>query len=73
MKHFVKIIFSILCMLGITCSFLPVAEAGLISEKQEIEMGKAAAEQIEARYGVINDIQIVERVNRIGQSLVDVC
>ncbi|MBR0293234.1 MAG: peptidase M48, partial [Acidaminococcaceae bacterium] len=73
MKHFLKIIFSILCLLGITCSFLPAAEAGLISEKQELEMGKAAAEQIEARYGVINDMEIAERVERIGQSLVDVC
>ena len=50
MKHFLRIIFSIFCLLGITCSFLPAAEAGLISEKQELEMGKAAAEQIEARY-----------------------
>ena len=72
-KHFLRIIFSILCLLGITCSFLPAAEAGLISEKQELEMGKAAAEQIEARYGVLNDMQITERVDRIGQSLVDVC
>ena len=73
MKHFLRIIFSIFCLLGITCSFLPAAEAGLISEKQELEMGKAAAEQIEARYGVINDMEIAERVDRIGQSLVDVC
>ncbi len=72
-KHFVKIIFSILCLLGISCSFLPAAEAGLISEKQELEMGKAAAEQIEARYGVISDREITERVDRIGQSLVEVC
>ncbi|HAT98725.1 MAG TPA: peptidase M48, partial [Acidaminococcaceae bacterium] len=49
------------------------AEAGMISEKQELDMGKAAAEQIEAHYGVLNDPQINERVNRIGQSLVDVC
>ena len=73
MKHFLRIIFSIFCLLGITCSYLPAAEAGLISEKQELEMGKAAAEQIEARYGVINDMEIAERVDRIGQSLVDVC
>ena len=49
MKHFLRIIFSIFCLLGITCSFLPAVEAGLISEKQELEMGKAAAEQIWAR------------------------
>ena len=45
----------------------------MISEKQEIEMGKAAAQQIEARYGLLTDPQVNDRVNRIGQSLVDVC
>ena len=78
MKHFfnnffIKIIFSVLCLVGVTCAVQPAAEAGMISEKQEIEMGKSAAEQIEARYGVLNDPQISDRVNRIGQSLVDVC
>ena len=73
MKHFLKIIFTILCLLGVTCSGMPAAEAGMISEKQEIEMGKATAEQIEARYGVLNDPVVADRVNRIGQSLVDVC
>ena len=78
MKHFfnnffIKIIFSVLCLVGVTCAVQPAAEAGMISEKQEIEMGKSAAEQIEARYGVLNDPQITDRVNRIGQSLVDVC
>ncbi len=73
MKHFLKIIFTMLCLLGVTCSIQPSVEAGMISEKQEIEMGKATAEQIEARFGVLNDPQIADRVNRIGQSLVDVC
>lgn len=73
MKHFYRIIITILCLLGVTCAVQPAAEAGMISEKQEIEMGKAAAQQIEARYGVINDPQITDRVNRIGQSLVEVC
>lgn len=73
MKHFLNIIFTMLCLLGITSSFQPAAEAGMISEKQEIEMGKSVAQQIEARYGVLNDPQVTDRVNRIGQSLVDVC
>jgi len=72
-KHFFKIILSVLCLLGVTCSVPPVAEAGMISEKQEIEMGKATAEQLEARFGLLNDPMITDRVNRIGQSLVDVC
>ena len=73
MKHFLRIIFTMLCLLGVTCSGIPAAEAGMISEKQEIEMGRATAQQLEARYGVLNDPQITDRVNRIGQSLVDVC
>ena len=73
MKHFFKIIFTMLCLLGVTSSFQPAAEAGMISEKQEIEMGKSVAQQIEARYGVLNDPLVTDRVNRIGQSLVDVC
>ena len=72
MKHFFKIIVTILCFCTFGFSGRP-AEAGMISEKQEIEMGKATARQIEARYGVLNDPQITDRVNRIGQSLVDVC
>ena len=72
MKHFFKIIITILCFCTFGFSGQP-AEAGMISEKQEIEMGKATARQIEARYGVLNDPQITDRVNRIGQSLVDVC
>ena len=72
MKHFFKIIVTILCFCTFGFSGQP-AEAGMISEKQEIEMGKATARQIEARYGVLNDPQITDRVNRIGQSLVDVC
>lgn len=71
-KHFFKIIVTILCFCTFGFSGRP-AEAGMISEKQEIEMGKATARQIEARYGVLNDPQITDRVNRIGQSLVDVC
>ena len=72
MKHFFKIIVTILCFCTFGFSGRP-AEAGMISEKQEIEMGRATARQIEARYGVLNDPQITDRVNRIGQSLVDVC
>ena len=73
MKHFIKIIFTVLCFLGVACSVPLTAEAGMISEKQEIEMGKATAEQLEARFGLLNDPVITDRVNRIGQSLVDVC
>lgn len=72
MKHFFKIIVTVLCFCTFCFSGQP-ADAAMISEKQEIEMGKATAEQIEARYGLLNDPQVTDRVNRIGQSLVDVC
>ena len=71
-KHFFRLIISLFCFAVMMISGRS-AEAGMISEKQELDMGKAAAEQIEAHYGVLNDPQINERVNRIGQSLVDVC
>ena len=63
MKHFFKIIVTILYFCTFGFSGQP-AEAGMISEKQEIEMGRATARQIEARYGVLNDPQITDRVNR---------
>jgi len=71
-KHFFKVLLTIFCFCTFCFSGQP-AEAGMISEKQEIEMGKAAAQQVEARYGLLTDPQVNDRVNRIGQSLVDVC
>lgn len=71
-KQIFKLVVTLCCFLGVTFSST-VTEAGVISEKQEIEMGKAAAEQIEAHYGVLNDPMVTERVERIGQSLVAVC
>ena len=53
------------------CLFMGVqpAEAGLISQEQEIEMGRQTAQALEAKYGVSQDQYLQERVNRIGQSL----
>ena len=41
-------------------------------QEQEIEMGRQTAMQLEAKYGVVQDYALQERVNRIGQSLVKV-
>lgn len=69
MKRFIlALVFVFCCSLGIT----PPAEAGLISKQQEIEMGRETAMQLEAKYGVVQDYALQERVNRIGQSLVKV-
>lgn len=71
-KHFILMAVTVLCM-AFTMWPATAAQAGLISQKQELEMGKAAARQLEAQYGVFQDPQAAERVERIGQRLVDVC
>ncbi len=48
------------------------AEAALISTKQEISMGKDVAQQLEKKYGVVEDEALQARVNAIGQRLVGV-
>ena len=62
------LLFAAYLLLG---SVLP-AEAGIISKQQEIEMGRETAMALEAQYGVVQDYELQERVNRIGQSLVAV-
>ena len=53
--------------------FVPLsAEASLISTKQEISMGKDVAQQLEKKYGLVNDDALQARVNAIGQRLVPV-
>ena len=67
-----KILPLALCLLlfcGGTVVMPAVAEAGLIGQEEEIRLGKAAAEQIEARYGLVRDPSVTDRVERIGQSL----
>ncbi len=62
--------------LVLTVSFVSVqpAQAGfLISKQQEIEMGKATAQKLEAQYGLYQGYEANERVQRIGRSLVPVC
>ncbi len=67
-KLFMAFVFSCFLFVGIN-----PAEAGMISRDQEIEMGKSTAQQLEAKYGVVQDPYMQERVNRIGQSLAAVC
>lgn len=49
------------------------AEAGMISLKEEIEMGKKTAAALEAQYGLYQNDYEQERVDRIGQRLAAVC
>jgi beta-barrel assembly-enhancing protease len=47
--------------------------AGLISEKQELSMGKQASRQIESQYKVSKDQQMNDLVRGIGVKLASVC
>jgi beta-barrel assembly-enhancing protease len=44
-----------------------------ISESEEISMGQSAAQQLEAKYGLVNDPTQYERINRIGYALLPAC
>ena len=45
------------------------AEALLIGTKQEIELGKGVAADLEKKYGVVNDPELQARVARIGAAI----
>ncbi len=51
-------------------AFLAVqAQAGLISEKQELQMGKDGAKQIESQYKVSTNKQLTAEIEQIGKKL----
>ncbi len=50
-------------------SFVPTAQAAMISEKQEIEMGERAGKALEAQYGLYQDDEVASRIDRIGKAL----
>lgn len=67
-----KILLIFLMVFSCVLGFQPSVEAGLISKNQEISMGKDVAAKLEEKYGVVQDEEMQERVNRIGQRLVAV-
>lgn len=62
----------ILLLLLFLCCFSPTpkVQAAIIGQQEEINMGKDIARQLEAQFGVVQDEELQERINRIGQSLV---
>lgn len=66
---------AVVAALALACTYAPCtsAEAGMISKEQEIDMGKAAGKQLEARFGLSQDYVLQERVQRIGQRLAAAC
>ncbi len=55
------------------CSILIMAvpcHAGMISDQQELQLGIEAARELETKYGTVNDPGQLERIGRIGRSIV---
>lgn len=71
LKTCIKFLSTIL--VAASLSYATPVEAGMISKEQEISMGKATAQQLEAQYGLSQDYLLQERVDRIGQRLAAVC
>ena len=73
MNHWSKSIRVLLLALGLVFlsnfSAPPSAEALLIGTKQEIELGKGVAADLEKKYGVVNDPELQARVARIGAAI----
>ncbi len=55
-----------LVLLAAVAGCLPTAEAALISTKEEIDIGRRVAYDLERQYGLVNDPAMQERVARIG-------
>jgi Zn-dependent protease with chaperone function len=69
-------IFGILfCLLLLTdvAGRMPRAEGAILSQEQEIDLGRSVARQVEKQYGLVDDPAVQERVNRIGQRIVAIC
>ncbi|MDD4600180.1 Beta-barrel assembly-enhancing protease [bioreactor metagenome] len=69
-----RVIALLICFVfALNMAGLPKAEAfSLISTKQEVAIGRDVAQQLEKQYGLVEDRELQERVNRIGQSMVAV-
>lgn len=68
-KALLRLLFGLLICCFTALGMSQSAEAGMISLEQEIEMGRATAQQLEAQYGLSQDYALQERVNRVGQRL----
>jgi len=54
---------------------VPMPSAGILNmnEKEEVDVGKQAAEMLASQYGLVQDKKQIERVTQIGDSLIAVC
>lgn len=62
----------ITCVIGSACAVNPVTgerELALISEQQEVAMGQQAAEQVRQSMAMVDDAELQNYVDRLGQKL----
>lgn len=69
-KRIAGMVFSLLI---IECFVIAQASAGIIGTKQEIEIGREVAAQIEAKYPLLDDAEMQARIDHIGKRIVAVC
>ena len=72
MKKIVPILCFSLILLSVCCAVNPVTgkrELSLISERDEIALGKQTDVEISAQYGVYDDSAVLAYVQRVGQSM----
>ena len=65
-------VFGILVCLTLVANlagWLPAAHAAIISTQQEIAIGRDVAKQIERQFGLVNDLELQERISRIGNRI----
>lgn len=63
----------IVIMLACTLGLAKAEAITLIGEKQEIEIGRSAAKEVEKEYSLVKDDALQARVQKIGSDLVAVC
>ena len=75
MKQFWKVLCLAVTVLCFTLTAVPAqpVQAAMIGEEREIEMGRAAGQQLEREYGVYQDPGQQARLERIGRSLAAQC
>lgn len=74
LKHGIRVLLIVTGMAFFSGVAVPAtAEALLISTKQEIDIGKGVAQDLEKKYGLVNDPELQSRVSRLGMSIVAVC
>lgn len=70
------ILMSLLCTPSVIAEYNPATgedDIVLISEAQEIKIGRSLARSVEEKFGLVKDAGMQKRVREVGQSIAEVC